>query len=72
MYIKNKYNVSLNEHIILLDVYDSANVINREVHTIISIAKMCISKYKYGVYNNKMSIFEKECLLCKMICNTNK
>ena len=72
MCIENKYNVSLNEHIILLGVYDSANVINRELYTIISIAKMCISKYKYGVYNNIMSIFEKECLLRKVICNTNK
>ena len=72
MCIENKYNVSLNEHIILLGVYDSANVINRELYTIISIAKMCRSKYKYGVYNNIMSIFEKECLLRKVICNTNK
>ena len=72
MCIENKYKVSLNEHIILLGVYDSANVINRELYTIISIAKMCISKYKYGVYNNIMSIFEKECLLRKVICNTNK
>ena len=72
-YVKIKHNtvVVLNECVVLFGYRSSVTKkdIENDINKLLLVAKLCISKFKYGDYCNLRILFERECAHRKMMLN---
>ena len=63
-HIEHALNIRLNTETILFGIYNDENICN--LHKYISVALLCISRFKHGNYSDLIGLYENECMLRKL------
>ncbi len=62
--VKHDIQIQLEEETVMFGLLEGYNKsVRKTVNTYILIGKMCVSKFKYGSYNNIRTLFDYECAL---------